>query len=66
MPPEPPTPLVSLSEEDPLGLAPTFYSMDASGLLSDADLGPFESMSVGLPPRVVDAALLKGMKQVCG
>lgn len=62
VPPEPLTPLVSLSEDDPLSLAPTYFPMEANGLLSD--LGPYESMSVGLPPRVLDASLLKGMKQV--
>jgi hypothetical protein len=61
-PPEPPTPLVSLGEEDPLSLAPTYFPWDSSGLLSDVE--PFETVAVGLPPRVVDASLLKGMKQV--
>lgn len=60
--PEPHTTLVSLSEEDPLCLAPTYFPMDASGLLSDVE--PFESVAVGLPPRVVDATLLKSMRQV--
>ncbi|KAL4859552.1 PAN2-PAN3 deadenylation complex catalytic subunit pan2 [Chlorella vulgaris] len=60
-PPEPPTPLVSLGEEDPLSLAPTYFPWDAAGLLSDVE--PFETVAVGLPPRVVDASLLKGMKQ---
>ncbi len=60
--PEPPTPLVSLGEDDPLSLAPTYFPAEANGLLSD--LGPFDGMAVGLPPRVVDASLLKGMKQV--
>ncbi|KAL4432378.1 hypothetical protein ABPG77_001677 [Micractinium sp. CCAP 211/92] len=59
--PEPHTTLVSLSEEDPLCLAPTYFPMDASGLLSDVE--PFESVAVGLPPRVVDATLLKSMRQ---
>lgn len=62
--PEPPTPLVSLGEDDPLSLAPTYFPAEANGLLSD--LGPFDAMAVGLPPRVVDASLLKGMKQVGG
>ncbi|KAL4430743.1 hypothetical protein ABPG75_005999 [Micractinium tetrahymenae] len=59
--PEPCTPLVSLSEADPLSLAPTYFPMDSTGLLSDVE--PFESVAVGLPPRVVDAALLKSMRQ---
>lgn len=60
--PEPPTPLVSLTEDDPLSLAPAYFPMDAAGLLSDVE--PYESVAVGLPPRVVDAALLKSMRQV--
>lgn len=60
--PEPQAPLVSLTEEDPLSLAPTYFPMDAVGLLSDVE--PFESVAVGLPPRVVDASLLKSMRQV--
>lgn len=61
--PEPFTPMVSLSEEDPLSAAPTYFPMDGGGLLSD--LGAYEEgMAVGLPPRVVDGALLKSMKQV--
>ena len=61
--PEPFTPMVSLSEEDPLSAAPTYFPMDGGGLLSD--LGAYEEgMAVGLPPRVVDGALLKCMKLV--
>jgi hypothetical protein len=55
--------MVSLSEEDPLSAAPTYFPMDGGGLLSE--LGAYEEgMAVGLPPRVVDGALLKSMKQV--
>lgn len=58
---------MSLGEGDPPSAAPTYFPADYSaGYLSDADLQPFQTMAVGLPPRVVDAALLKGMKQVGG
>jgi hypothetical protein len=60
--PEPPTPLVSLGEGDPLGAAPTYFPWDGGGLLSEVEA--FESVAVGLPPRVVDPTLLKAMKQV--
>ena len=60
-PPEPHTPLVSLGEDDPLSQAPTYFPQDASGLLSDVPA--YESVAVGLPPRVVDASLMKSMRQ---
>ena len=60
--PEPATPLVSLGEDDALSQAPTYFAMHAGGLLSD--VAPHETMAVGLPPRTLDAALLKSVKQV--
>lgn len=36
-------------------------SPGADGLLSD--LRQYDSMAVGLPPRVIEPALLRGMKQ---
>ena len=54
------TPLVSLGEGDALSLAPTYHPPD--GTLA-SDVSAFETMAVGLPPRVVDPALLQGMKQ---
>lgn len=65
--PEPPQALVSLGEGDPPSAAPTYFPAEyAAGYLSDAEVAGCESMAVGLPPRVVDASLLRGMKQVRG
>jgi PAB-dependent poly(A)-specific ribonuclease subunit 2 len=58
---EPEEPPPSLGEEDPLGLIEVHYPTDNTGYASD--IGPRDTMSVGLAPRTLDATLMASSKQ---
>jgi len=58
IPEEPPR---SLRESDPLGLIEMHYPPDNTGYASD--IGPRETMAVGLAPRTLDATLMASSKQ---
>jgi PAB-dependent poly(A)-specific ribonuclease subunit 2 len=58
---EPETPPPTLSEEDPFGLIELHYPPDNAGYASD--IGPRETMAVGLAPRTLDATLMASSKQ---
>jgi PAB-dependent poly(A)-specific ribonuclease subunit 2 len=51
----------SLQESDPLGLIELHYPPDNTGYASD--IGPRETMAVGLAPRTLDATLMASSKQ---
>ena len=55
-------PSVNMEESSPVSMGCKFNLASGKRLLSDLD--PSLAMSVGLPPRVIDPTLLKGMKQV--
>lgn len=58
-------PAVRLGEEGPYSLAtPPYVAADGGALLSDIREGV--SMAVGAAPRIIDASLKEGMKQVGG
>lgn len=58
-------PAVRLGEEGPYSLAtPPYVAADGGALLSDIREGA--SMAVGAAPRIIDASLKEGMKQVGG
>ena len=59
--PEPAPPPPAVGEEDPFTLVPPVFPPDGGPLASD--LGPRETMAVGLAPRVIAPELLASMKQ---